>query len=107
MKLEVFKIAQKVNIHLGYFCKKICHQELSKIAQFGHTARVRHFSSIVRSVGRSVGKKTFTIDSANWDGAETLRQTTLDLFRLNNKTTLDFLDLFDLSSNDKDVTNKI
>ena len=35
--MVVLKIAQKVNIHLGYFIKKICHQELSKIAQSGHT----------------------------------------------------------------------
>ena len=35
--MDVFKTAQKVEIHLGCFCKKICHQELSKIAQSGHT----------------------------------------------------------------------
>ena len=23
--------------HLGYFCKKLCHRELSKVAQPGHT----------------------------------------------------------------------
>ena len=33
-----YKRAQKDNIHLGYFCKKICNQELSKIAHSGHTA---------------------------------------------------------------------
>ena len=38
MNMDVFKTAQKVNIHLGYFCKKICLQELSKIARSGHTA---------------------------------------------------------------------
>ena len=27
MKMDVFKTAQQVNIHLGFFCKKICHQE--------------------------------------------------------------------------------
>ena len=31
-----FKIAQKVNKNLGNLCKKICHQELSKITQSGH-----------------------------------------------------------------------
>ena len=36
--MDVFKTAQKANIRLGYFCKKNCHQELSKIAQSGHTA---------------------------------------------------------------------
>ena len=38
MKMDVFKTAQQVNIHLGFFCKKICHQELLKIAQSGHFA---------------------------------------------------------------------
>ena len=33
------KIAQKVPIILGYFCKQFCYQELSKIAQSGHTVR--------------------------------------------------------------------
>ena len=37
MKMDVFKTAQKVNFHLGFLRKKICHQELSKIAQAGHT----------------------------------------------------------------------
>ena len=37
MKMDVFKTVLKVNIRLGYFCKKICHQELSKIAQYDHT----------------------------------------------------------------------
>ena len=32
MKMDAFKTAKKVNKYLGYFCKKICHQELSKIA---------------------------------------------------------------------------
>ena len=40
MKMDVFKRAQKVNIHLGYFCEKICHQELSKIPQSGHAGCV-------------------------------------------------------------------
>ena len=30
--------AQKVVINLGYFLKKLCHQDFSKIAQSGHTA---------------------------------------------------------------------
>ena len=34
---EVFKLAQKVTNNLGYFWKKFSHQELSKIAKFGHT----------------------------------------------------------------------
>ena len=36
--MDVFKTAQKFNIHLSYFCKKIYHQKLSKIAKSGHTA---------------------------------------------------------------------
>ena len=41
MKMDVFKTAPKVYLNLGYFCKKICHRELSKIAQSGHTASDR------------------------------------------------------------------
>ena len=37
MKMDAFKTAKKVNKYLGYFCKKICHQELSKIDKSGHT----------------------------------------------------------------------
>ena len=33
----LFKVAQKSTILLGYFWKRICCQELSKIAQSGHT----------------------------------------------------------------------
>ena len=36
--MDVFKTAQRVHIHLGNFCKKICHLELIKIAQSGHAA---------------------------------------------------------------------
>ena len=36
-KVILFNIAQKVTNVLGYFCKQICYQELSKIAQSGHT----------------------------------------------------------------------
>ena len=35
-----FKIAPRVGKHLGYFCKKISCQNLSKIAQSGHTVRL-------------------------------------------------------------------
>ena len=44
MKMDVFKTDQKVNIHLGYLSKKMCQQELSKIAQSGHTAFLSHLS---------------------------------------------------------------
>ena len=33
-----FYNSQKVTKYLGYFSKKICHQEVSKIAQSGHPA---------------------------------------------------------------------
>ena len=39
-----FKIAQKLVIHLGYFCMNIFHQELSKIAQSGHTGLTPRFT---------------------------------------------------------------
>ena len=37
LKCDLFKITQNVSEYLGYFCTEICHQELSKIAQSGHT----------------------------------------------------------------------
>ena len=37
LKIASFKITWKVSNYFGYFCKKICRQELSKIAQSGHT----------------------------------------------------------------------
>ena len=36
--VRFFEIAQKVINHLGFFCYKFCCQDLSKIAQSGHTA---------------------------------------------------------------------
>ena len=38
-KMDVFKRAKRVNTHLGYFCNKMFHQELSEIAQSSHTER--------------------------------------------------------------------
>ena len=35
---DTSQMAQKVSRFLGYYCRKICHQGLSKIAQSGHTA---------------------------------------------------------------------
>ena len=46
MKIDVFKIAQKVNIHLGHFYKRNSHQELSKIDQSGHTGYYHRGHSI-------------------------------------------------------------
>ena len=37
-----FKLAQKVTIHLGYFCRKTYHKEHSKVAQSDHTATDKH-----------------------------------------------------------------
>ena len=36
-KCNAYTVAFKVLKYLGYFCSKICSQELSKIAQSGHT----------------------------------------------------------------------
>ena len=36
----LFKIAQKVSNILGYFCKQIVSQKLSKIAQSGHNGSI-------------------------------------------------------------------
>ena len=37
LKVVLFKIAQKVGNYFGHFSSNICHQELSKIVQSGHT----------------------------------------------------------------------
>ena len=37
MKVVLFHIAQKLPAYLGYFCKKICYQEVKKMGQSGHT----------------------------------------------------------------------
>ena len=34
-----FKVAQNETRYLGYFSNNVCHHELSKIAQSGHTGR--------------------------------------------------------------------
>ena len=39
-----FKVALKVYKIIGLLCKKICTQELSKIAQSGHTAYCADYS---------------------------------------------------------------
>ena len=36
--IDHFELSQKSPIFFGYFCYQICCQELSKIAQSGHTA---------------------------------------------------------------------
>ena len=38
--VTLFKIDRKTAKYLGYFWKKICHQDLSKLTQSGHTARL-------------------------------------------------------------------
>ena len=38
IRVTIFEIAQNVANHFGLFCFKFCCQELSKIAQSGHTA---------------------------------------------------------------------
>ena len=44
-KVTFFKIAQKVAKSLCYSGKRICHREISKIAQTGHTASQVHVRS--------------------------------------------------------------
>ena len=36
-----FTLAQKFIVKFGYFLKKICHQDLSKMPQYGHTATMK------------------------------------------------------------------
>ena len=45
LKVTLFIIAQKVGKYLGYFCKKICCQDRSKVAQSGHTAAIASTTS--------------------------------------------------------------
>ena len=52
----VFTTTQKVTKHLGYFCIKICSQEIPKIAQSGHTVhdvRRRRSSGALKSLARA------------------------------------------------------
>ena len=37
LKNDVFKVAQNDTQYLGYFCRKFWHQEVSEMAQSGHT----------------------------------------------------------------------
>ena len=37
LRIMFFTLTQKVIINFGYFLKKICHKDFSKIAQSGHT----------------------------------------------------------------------
>ena len=39
--LAFSEIAQKDDKHFGYFCNKMCHQNLSKIAQSGRSESLR------------------------------------------------------------------
>ena len=39
--MDVFKTAQKVDTHLGYFCDESLSPRTFKIAQSGHTGRDR------------------------------------------------------------------
>ena len=41
LRRDRFQSIPKVTKHLGYFLNIICHQELSKIAQSVHTARIQ------------------------------------------------------------------
>ena len=54
-KVMSFLKAQKVTKYLGYFCNKICYQELLKIAQSGHTG-----SNVHNICWRRSSKKIFS-----------------------------------------------
>ena len=41
LKVMFFKVAQKLAKIFAYFCKKYCHQDLSKISQSSHTVLVQ------------------------------------------------------------------
>ena len=44
----------KVTNVLGYFCKQICFQELSKIMQFGHTGLTAQFLLIYTDLATAI-----------------------------------------------------
>ena len=44
----LFQIAQSFTKYLGLFCKKICSQELSKIAQSGHNGCLNHSAKVCK-----------------------------------------------------------
>ena len=46
----LIQIAYKVNKYLGYFCKKICSQDVLKIAQSGHTGGHPNYTTIFLQV---------------------------------------------------------
>ena len=50
----VSKRAKKVTVHLGYFWKNICRQELSKIVQSGHTAHTSHTRPCLHHISHSL-----------------------------------------------------
>ena len=60
----VFKIPPKITNHLGYFCNKICCQEITKIAQSDHTTKNKKFQGKIqllclerfRKMKKSVGR---------------------------------------------------
>ena len=58
---NVFILAPQVTKYLDYFCKKICHQELSKIAQSGRTADILVVRVFFVSVFKDIGP-SFNID---------------------------------------------
>ena len=63
-KVMFFKIVHKVTKYLDYFCKKICCNELSKIAQSGHTGnRALCFSAI--SVQNLMDISDYTLSKFN------------------------------------------
>ena len=62
MKIDAFNRTQTVNIHLGYFRKKICCPKLSKIVQCSHTGPDRPASG-------QIGKRILLYQKWNIDTA--------------------------------------
>ena len=57
LKSDFFKLTQKIILYLGYFCKQICCQDLSKKSQYGHTAIVQQHSKTWKFNQESFGLK--------------------------------------------------
>ena len=61
----LFTTAQKVTKHLGYFCYKICCQEMPKIALSGHTG-----SDVNSGFFCSFRSRVLRVRAAGADGGE-------------------------------------
>ena len=65
IKVTFITIAKNVNKYLGYFCKELCSQELSKIAQTGHTVNLEQQKKVLEEDERL--DRSFKCIFGNWE----------------------------------------